>query len=305
MGTDQFRTSSPNQYNIPHQVSTEIEVIDLEGEDDNRPAPFRRPTPRRKQWLHEIAIEDYMRTRREFDSPVVADDEIPDIEEIDEVSLPKEFLTPFKRGFHREIVTGPREEQTKVYYITPGGIRIGNMKALKPYLKEFKDLGQKNFTFLPIALQIKDPLHKYQSIRPIPTWHQPFRCPQWPHEANFRNNTPGSPTRDETRYQPEQRGKTKLKRLMDIKIDISGLPRGYRWQIDQERRRQIEERKTSTTPEPHRSGDEERKQPKNHSQRGHNQQLKQAVPPKQPMMGIYKVIYKDKPPDDNNYHGWP
>ena len=169
LGTNQFRTSSPNRYNIPHHVSTEIEVIDLEGEDDTRPTPFRRPTPRRRQWLHEIAFEDYMRTRKGLDPPAVIKDKIPNIETIDEVDLPKEFLAPFKHGFHREIVTGTREEQTKVYYITPGGIRTGNMKALKPYLEEFKDISQKNFTFLPITLQIKDPLHRYQSTHPIPT----------------------------------------------------------------------------------------------------------------------------------------
>ena len=56
----------------------------------------------------------------------------------------KGFLTPFRHGFHREIRTGTREEQTKIYYITPNGTRIGTRKALNPYLEKFRDIGQDN-----------------------------------------------------------------------------------------------------------------------------------------------------------------
>jgi len=172
-------------------------------------------------------------------------------------------LAPFKHGFHREIVTGTREEQTKIYYITPGGIRTGNMKALKPYLEEFEDISQENFTFQPITLQFKDPLHRYQSTRKAPTPYQPPRCPQWLHEVNFRNNTPGSPTESTENNRSTQQGKPKLRRLMDIKIDITGLPRGYLWQIDQERQRRIKNEKSDINPEPQRSGDVEQRDPKN------------------------------------------
>ena len=203
-----------------------------------------------------------------------------------------------------------------IHYIAPDGTRIGSKRALKPYLEEFKDLDQENFTFQPITLQIKDPLHKYQSTRPIPTPYRPPRCPQWLHEVNFRDDTPRPPARDD---QSTQRGKIKPRRLMDIKIDITGLPRGYRWQIDQERRRRIEDGKTGINPnrrppmsfaqKPNggiRSVVEERRQQKNHTQReSDNQQPKHAAPPKRPMMGIYKVIYKDKPPDDTDHHDWP
>ena len=179
------------------------------------------------------------------------------------------------------------------------------MKALKPYLEEFEDISQENFTFQPITLQFKDPLHRYQSTRKAPTPYQPPRCPQWLHEVNFRSNTPGPPTEAETHNQSAQQGKPKLRRLMDIKIDITGLPKGYRWQIDQERQRQIKDGKAGINPKPHRSGDEERREQKNHPQRKNSQQPKHATPPKRPMMGIYKVIYKDKPPEDTNYHEWP
>ena len=94
----------------------------------------------------------------EVDPPVAVDGEIPDIEDgIDEADLPKDFLTPFRHGFHREVVTGTREEQKKIYYTTPDGTRVGTRKALNPYLEVFEDIGQENFTFLPITLQIKDP----------------------------------------------------------------------------------------------------------------------------------------------------
>jgi hypothetical protein len=98
LGADQFRTSSPVRYNTPpHHTSTEvgvvteIEVVDLEGEGDTRPTPYRRPTPRRRQWLHEIAFEDYMRTRKKIDPPAATKDKIPNIETTDGVDLPKNF----------------------------------------------------------------------------------------------------------------------------------------------------------------------------------------------------------------------
>ena len=152
---------------------------------------------------------------------------------------------------------------------------------------------------------IKDPLHKFQSTRPAPTPYQPPRCPQWLHEVNFRDNTPRLSTKVETHSQPTQQGKPKLRRLMDIKLDITGLPKGYRWQIDQERQRRIENEKTDINPKPRRSGDEERKEQKNHPQWKNSQQPQHATPPKRPMMGIYKVIYKDKPPDEVDRHEWP
>ena len=308
LDADQFRTSSPIRYNTPQhhtsteiEIVTEIEVVNLEDESRDRPTPYRRPTPRRKQMLHEIAFEDYMRNRKKIDPPTATEDKTPNIETTDGVVLPRKLLAPFKHGFHREIVTGPREGQTKIYYITPGGIRTGNMKALEPYLEEFGDISQENFTFQPITLQFKDPLHRYQSTRKAPTPYLPPRCPQWLHEVNFKDNTPRSPTENN---RSTQQGKPKLRRLMDIKLDVTNLPRGYLWQIDQERQRRIKNEKSDINPEPQRSENEEQKKPKNHPQRKDNQQPKNTTP-KRPMMGIHKIIYKDKPPDEVDRHEWP
>ena len=92
---------------------------------------------------------------------------------------------------------------------------------------------------------------------------------------------------------------------MDIKIDITGLPKGYLWQIDQERQRRIKNEKPDINPEPHRSGDGERREPQSHPKRKDSQPPKNTMQPKRPMMGIYKVIYKDKPPDEIDPHEWP
>ena len=289
LNADPFRTSSPIRCNTPIEVEVvaEIEVVDLKDEDDDRPTPFRRPTPRHQQWLHEIAFEDYRRTRRNIDPPIAIKNKTLNIETTDGVGLPKEFLAPFKHGFHREIVTGPRE-QIKIYYITPRGIRIGNMKALEPYLEGFGDISQKNFNFQPIPLQLKDPLHRYQSTRKAPTPYQPPRCPQWLHEVNFR-------TSDTPYSRQTQKEKPRLQGLMDIKVDIATLPKGYLWQIDQ--RRQQRNKKPDIGPEPRQGKNEERTD---------SQQPKNTVLPKRPMMGICKVTnYKDKPPDEHNRHEWP
>ena len=300
LDADQFRTSSPIRCNSPVEVEvvTEIEVVDLENEDDNRPTPFRRPTPRRRQWLHEIAFEDYERTRKKIDPPIATKNKTRNIETTNGVGLPKEFLAPFKRGFHREIVTGPRE-QIKIYYITPCGIRIGNMKTLEPYLEGFGDISQKNFTFQPVTLQFKDPLQKYQSTRKAPTPYQPPRCPQWLHEVNFRaSDTPYS--------RQIQEGKPRLQRLMDVKVEIATLPKGYLWQIDQRGQQKIKNEKQDINPEPRRNEDEERKKPQSHPQRKDSQQPENTTVPRRPMTGIYKVTnYKDKPPDEHNRNEWP
>ena len=120
LDADQFRTSSPIRYNTPQhhtsteiEIVTEIEVVNLEDESRDRPTPYRRPTPRRKQMLHEIAFEDYMRTRKKIDPPTATEDKTPNIETTDGVDLPRKLLAPFKHGFHREIVTGPRENKQK------------------------------------------------------------------------------------------------------------------------------------------------------------------------------------------------
>ena len=296
LDAEQFRTSSPIRCNSPIEVevATEIEVVDLEDEDDNHSAPFRRPTPRHRQWLHEIAFKDYMRTKKKIDPPVATKHKTRNTEATDGIGLPREFLAPFKHRFHREIVTGPRE-QIKIYYITPCGIRVGNMKALEPYLKEFRDISQKNFNFQPVTLQFKDPLHRYQSTRKAPTPYQPPRCPQWLHEVNFR-------TSDTPYSQQTREGKPRLQRLMDVKVDIATLPKGYLWQIDQRRQQMIKNEKQ----EPERGENEKREEPQSHPQRKDSQRPENTVLPRRPMMGIYRVTnYKDKPPDEHNLHEWP
>ena len=215
---------------------------------------------------------------------------------------PQDLLAPFKYGFHREIVTGTTEEQT-IYYITPEGTRIGSRKALDPHIKDLKHVNQENFTFLPITLQINDPLHKYQSTRPAPTRRPTPRCPQWLHQIAFEDNTPRPPNEDNI-----HQGKTKPRRLMDIKIDITNLPRGYRWQIDRARQHQLEIRGTSSDPESYRHGTKKGEKLENSSRRDNNRspKPKRAIPPKRPMMGIHEVIiYKDKPPDEADRHEWP
>ena len=311
LDADQFRTSSPIRYNTPQhhtsteiEIVTEIEVVDLEDESRDRPTPYRRPTPRRKQMLHEIAFEDYMRTREKIDPPTATEDKNPNIETTDGVVLPRKLLAPFKHGFHREVVTGPREEQIKIYYITPGGIRTGNMRALEPYIEEFGDISQENFTFQPVTLKFKDPLNKFQSTRKAPTPYQPPRCPQWLHEVNFKDNTPRSPTESTGNNRSTQQEKPKLRRLMDIKLDVTNLTRGYLWQIDQERQRRIKKEESDINPEPQRSENVEKEKPKNYPQRKGNQQPENTTP-RRPMMGIHKVTYKDKPPDEVDRHEWP
>ena len=291
LDADQLRTSSPVRCNSPVEVEVvnEVEVVDLEDEGDNRPTPFRRPTPRRQQWLHEIAFEDYERTRRKADPPTTTTSKTVGAGTTDGADPLKEFLAPFRHGFHREIVTGPRE-QIKIYYITPCGVRVGSRMDLEPYLEEFWGIGQKNFNFQPITLQFKDPLHKYQSTRKIPTPYKPPRCPQWLHEVNFRASDTPYPRQT-------QKEKPKLQGLMDVTIDITTLPRGYLWQIDQKRQRRIKSERPVINPEPRRSEHRERKD---------SQQPKNTMLPKRPMTGIYKVMnYKEKPPDKDDRHDWP
>ena len=232
LGTDGPQTSTHSRHDSSNQTPAEVEIIDITDETRDRPSPFRRPTPRCRQRLHEIAFEDNARWEKKNDPPPPpTQKEIRDIEDeicTDEI---KGFLTPFKHGFHREIMTGTREEQTKIYYITPDGTRIGSRKALNPYLERFRDIGQDNFTFLPITLQINDPLQKYQSTRPIPTPYRQIQCPQWLHEVDFKDNSHGIPRENGTHRQPTQQGETKLRRLMDLKLDITKLPRGYLWQL--------------------------------------------------------------------------
>ena len=173
------------------------------------------------------------------------------------------------------------------------------MKALEPYLEGFGDISQKNFTFQPVTLQFKDPLQRYQSTRKAPTPYQPPRCPQWLHEVNFR-------TSDTTYNQQTQKERPRLQRLMDVKVDITTLPKGYLWQIDQRRQQRIKNEKPDINPEPRQSGNGERKEPQSHPQRKDSQQPKNTMLPKRPMTGIYKVTnYKDKPPDEHNRHEWP
>ena len=84
---------------------------------------------------------------------------------------------------------------------------------------------------------------------------------------------------------------------MDVKIDITTLPKGYLWQIDQRRQRRIKSKKPDISPEPRQNGHKERKD---------GQQPKNTTLPKRPMTGTYKVMnYKDKPPDEHNRHEWP
>ena len=184
-----------------------------------------------------------------------------------------------------------------IHYIAPDGTRISSKRALNPYIEEFRDISQDNFTFKPVKLQIKDPLQKYQSTRPIPTPHRPGRCPQWLHEVDFKDNTP---------RQPKQQGEVKPRRLMDIKLDVSKLPRGYLWQLDQEKRRQFKATTTKTMPEFNRNDDGSQKPPTNHSQRNDRRQSKYATSNKRPMRGVHNVMnYKDKPPDEHNRYEWP
>ena len=169
------------------------------------------------------------------------------------------------------------------------------MKALEPYLEGFGDISQKNFTFQPVTLQFKDPLHRYQSTRKAPTPYQPPRCPQWLHEVNFR-------TSDTPYSQQTREGKPRLQRLMDVKVDIATLPKGYLWQIDQRRQQMIKNEKQ----EPERGENEKREESQNHPQRKDSQRPENTVLPRRPMMGIYRVTnYKDKPPDEHNLHEWP
>ena len=83
----------------------------------------------------------------------------------------KTFLTPFKHGFHREIVESPTGNQI-THYITPEGERITNKNNLGPHIKHLKEITEENFMFQPTELPIKDPLNKYQSIRRI----KPNQC---------------------------------------------------------------------------------------------------------------------------------
>ena len=292
------------------QTPAEVQVIDITEETSDRPSPFRRPAPRRRQRLHEIVLEDIARREKANDTPPPPTRrKTYDIEEEIRADEIKSFLTPFKYGFHREIRTGPREEHTKTYYITPDGTRVGSRRALNPYLEEFRDIGQDNFNFSPVALQIKDPLQKYQSTQPFPTPHRPaIQCPQWLCEVNFKDNTryDGALRRGGTHRQPTQQGETKPRRLMDIKLDITNLPRGYRWQLDQEKQRQFKNITINATPKFDRSDDKEQKMPINYPQRDDQQQSKYAASNKQPMRGSHNVInYKDKPPDEQNRHEWP
>ena len=173
------------------------------------------------------------------------------------------------------------------------------MKTLEPYLEGFGDISQKNFTFQPVTLQFKDPLQKYQSTRKVPTPYQPPRCPQWLHEVNFRaSDTPYS--------RQIQEGKPRLQRLMDVKVDIATLPKGYLWQIDQRRQQKIKNEKQDINPEPQRSGNEERGETQSHPRREDSQQPEITTMPRRPMTGIYKVAnYKDKPPDEHDRLEWP
>ena len=190
------------------QTPAEVEVIDITEETHDRPSPFRRPAPRRRQRLHEIVLEDIARREKANDTPSPPTRrKTYDIEGEIRADEIKSFLAPFKYGFHREIRTGPREEHTKIYYITPDGTRVGSRRALNPYLEEFRDIGQDNFNFSPVALQIKDPLQKYQSTQPFPTPYRPaIQCPQWLYEVDFKNNTryDGAPRRGGTHRQPTQ-----------------------------------------------------------------------------------------------------
>ena len=97
---------------------------------------------------------------------------------------------------------------------------------------------------------------------------------------------------------------------MDIKIDSTNLPRGYRWQIDRARQQQLENRGTSSDPKSYRHGTKKGEKLENSSRRDSNQspKPKRAIPPgpKRPMMGIHEVIiHKDKPPDEADRHEWP
>ena len=184
-----------------------------------------------------------------------------------------------------------------IHYIAPNGTRISSKRDLNSYIKEYKDISQDNFNFKPVKLQIKDPLQKYQSTRPIPTpTHRSNRCPQWLHEVDFKDNTP---------RQPRQQGEVKPRRLMDIKLDISKLPQGYLWQLDQ-KRRQSKAATTKTTLEFNRDDDEGQKPPTGLSQGNNRWQSKYTTSNKRPMRGVHNVMnYKDKPPDEHNRYEWP
>ena len=79
--------------------------------------------------------------------------------------FPKAFLPPFRHGFHREIVESPTGHRI-THYIHKGE-RITNEENLGPHIKDLKDITERNFTFQPIMLPIRDPLNKYQSIRRV------------------------------------------------------------------------------------------------------------------------------------------
>jgi hypothetical protein len=79
--------------------------------------------------------------------------------------FPKAFLPPFRHGFHREIVESPTGHRV-THYIYKGE-RITNEENLGPYIKNLKDITEKNFIFQPTTLPIRDPLNKYQSIRRV------------------------------------------------------------------------------------------------------------------------------------------
>ena len=56
---------------------------------------------------------------------------------------------------------------------------------------------------------------------------------------------------------PELEERPRLQRLMDVKVEIATLPKGYLWQIDQRRQQKIKNEKQDTNPEPQRNEDEE------------------------------------------------
>ena len=287
-----------SQRDSTKQTPAGVEVIDITEETHDRPSPFRRPTPRRRQRLHEIVLEDIARREKANDTPPSTTlRETYDIEAEMRADEIKRFLTPFKHGFHREILTGTREEQTMIHYIAPNGTRISSKRDLNPYIEEYRDISQDNFNFKPVKLQIKDPLQKYQSTRPIPTpTHRSNRCPQWLHEVDFKDNTP---------RQPKQQGEVKPRRLMDIKLDISKLPQGYLWQLDQ-KRRQSKAAATKTTPEFNRDDDGGQKPPTSLLQGNDRWQSKYTTSNKRPMRGVHNVMnYKDEPPDEHNRYEWP
>ena len=78
----------------------------------------------------------------------------------------KTFLTPFKHGFHREIVESPTGKRI-THYITSEGEKITDKNNLGPHIKHLKDITEENFTFQPTEFPIRDPLNKYQSIRQV------------------------------------------------------------------------------------------------------------------------------------------